>query len=221
MHARLCLVADSDRASRLAAVLETFGFDVRVTDGDPQVLTGQSNCELWVAEPDVPAASARLAEIWDATILNSVGGAAPCSRCSYKLAVPAANGRCPECGHPFYILDPHSPADATAEWSCPGCGESAPASFERCWRCTGADSQPDDREAPGTPRSRPATRPGVIAVAVALAPWALLVRLTPHLSLPEFCAAAAVSLACSVVALRWLGGRRSASDRSRGRDRAT
>ena len=49
-----------------------------------------------------------------------------CRACNYELRGQIEDGRCPECGQPYRLLE---------EKRCPACGEEVPGDFDVCWNC--------------------------------------------------------------------------------------
>ena len=133
---RLTAYSSVAMASELQGLLEAAGIATHITNETTGFWRGPMAFVLWVAEDADPALIKRIC----ASLRTSTAGqidlpvsrvshhdrSTTCLACGYDLFGQEEDGKCPECGHPYRIVE---------QKRCAACGVEMPDDFEICWRC--------------------------------------------------------------------------------------
>lgn len=211
---RLCTVRGFDAALRVARLLELCSIEATLPpDTLPQDLRDQADVDVWVRSEDHAQASRRWEEFGQGTIvdrLRSDAAAVRCRHCSYPLLLREDVGRCPECGHPVFVLERDDDVGEADEWTCERCGHRHPPTFDRCWQCepaTRAAAAPPI--APPSPGSAVAPGEGVVFALIATV-WCVIAEAGPTMQASRLWAIIAGAAVLSFLAIGWVMRRRQA-----------
>jgi hypothetical protein len=128
---------DGVLAAALQQALAAEGIETQMTTDRENAYLGRIQCVVWVPEDADPgkvekacqAVRARESQMQEKpeTRVSLTDDVVNCLLCGYNLRGQVANGKCPECGHPYRIVGVKV---------CPKCGAEMPSDFEVCWNCT-------------------------------------------------------------------------------------
>jgi rubrerythrin len=133
----LIRLANSARAAKVQAALQAHGIEAEVITELANAYTGFAESVVWVDEAvDKQVAREICEECLQAMgfgtndrvsrIEDEPDETSKCVQCGYSLRGQVADGKCPECGHPYQIVGTRK---------CQSCNESVPSDFDICWNC--------------------------------------------------------------------------------------
>lgn len=128
---------DGVMANALAQALEAEEIAARVTNERGNAYLGAMEFVVWVTEEadaialETVCRSVRSQQgeiVLPPTRVSASDDMIKCRKCGYDLRGQTADGKCPECGHPYRIV---------GVTVCRKCGAEMPSNFTVCWKCNG------------------------------------------------------------------------------------
>lgn len=139
---------DALMAGELQRALEEQGIESQVTIERENAYLGRMQYVVWAAEgadahvmdaayQAVQVRRQRMSEEADRAVtrVSVAEDLVKCRNCDYNLRGQEQDGKCPECGYPYQIIQMKV---------CPKCRAEMPCDFEVCWNCSGDESGEDE-----------------------------------------------------------------------------